>query len=59
MNALDRANNYYRVCGLHVRSAILFPELREEPKSDGKISPDIEFKMGGDSSRWERAGTSS
>src|SRR5512141_3038042 len=40
--------HHYRVCGLRVSSAILFPELQTLPEAEGGCRPDMEFEMGGD-----------
>ena len=54
MNTPAPQHNRYRVCGLHIGSTVPFPELRAEPNSEWGFSPDVEFEMGGDLSRWSR-----
>lgn len=54
MSTSVRHRARYRVCGLHIDSSVAFPELQAEPSSTWKSSPDIEFEIGGDLSRWDR-----
>ena len=53
MNVSLRQHHCYRVCGLRIGSAIPFPELCEETGSKREFPPDLEFRMGGDLSRWD------
>lgn len=48
MSTPARHTNRYRVCGLHIGSAIPFPELPAVSDLKGEFSPDIELEIGGD-----------
>ncbi len=54
VNFAARQRNRYRVCGLHIGSTVPFPELQAEAESAWEGSPDVDFELGGDLSRWER-----
>lgn len=46
MSVPARHTNRYRVCGLHIGSAIAFPELSAVPDPWGEFSPDLELDIG-------------
>ncbi len=46
MSAPARHTNHYRVCGLHIGSAIAFPELSAIADPRGEFPPDLELAIG-------------
>lgn len=48
MSVATRLQSHYRVCGLHVSSAIAFPELPALAGAKTGFQPDIEFELGDD-----------